>query len=1113
MDAPRQSKTIDTPTAWLHQFHFVRMQLKGPSGKPLHSYHVTTEEYLSLQELLKRQVHKAFDPTYKRTWAACFCLFVAETFRRSYDGGDGGWAWARFEKKIDCSFNPQQHGVLVELGLLGYWGRSIRKRGGKDLLLGSLFLEGGLPWHLVQSESHGFGRVVRRGMNYYYQTQASGQTTASTIAKCEEYLPQSFQNLETRQLLAGVVDQLMSIAEQHPQLTDKQDPAAYLDEQMPGWHQDFPIPLDDTNAKTLVNEWLKDAGKKRQERQDAIESNQGFTCSHQLVGTLDHWNIRTSLVLPKRTKISVDLAQLTSTRFELAYYEGEKLLARGGIIYAEVVESELLVRFPNSVVELDRTDLSAILSLRILVNGTSFHAIYFDDSAVEYVGSPLIFEQRNEEWWLAGSESCSVVGASARARLPLGLEVLNGESKEISNDADGAKWIHFLDDIKIGNEENIFAIKFTGTANSHMQITLQGNYANYSSSPATLFKGWPRLEIPESNPAKGENLQHFVDSKLKQQNQLSRICGAIRYRVKNSRGETIFQRRFGILPIGFEVALYPARAKIPARLLVKSSNGANLSVTCEGCLSIGRTAHENGSIFEFIHSEDTVPQLVSLRVSDQQSSEPVELCFPFPYQGARLLDRKKHHSGSNEFTVDELLGLQISLTSGIPQGERFYIDMELKPSIAPKPKRSYVVDVGETTKVVSLSSYMDDLVQMLAAVPHQDSYVQIVIETSRPLLTLNIRRYGGKLLWNEPQSFCVIEHERNRPLAGAGAAAMLLCNPEKMAVELSQRRSEGVETGQFELPAEMHLEAPWLIYPSSESGIFFRPGFFPNKSEFEAVELSNIKTFTQAAKAFHPRLNPKVFDGLVSNLGKDLSNEGWQFIADVKKNFGHLPLSCFEVWTALSRDQHALVAAVFRLELDEAFCGRIRDELAVVWESIPLPLWHIVFAEYREWLKLQGVPEALLDRVVENRLSVLPAVVSGFKFVDNFLMTGDRSKLRAVQPAHVLPLWYQELRRRHESNNQWPTVFGDDLFRWISQESSLRMVANLSNAGFTHSVTYLPIFMAFVTAGRAKLSDLPGGLAYVKFVVRMLSDFDKASWYEPVHALMVSYLLKTDIEN
>jgi hypothetical protein len=235
-------------------------------------------------------------------------------------------------------------------------------------------------------------------------------------------------------------------------------------------------------------------------------------------------------------------------------------------------------------------------------------------------------------------------------------------------------------------------------------------------------------------------------------------------------------------------------------------------------------------------------------------------------------------------------------------------------------------------------------------------------------------------------------------------------------------------------------------------------------------------------------------------------------LADLKQNFSHLPLSTFESWLSLSRNPEALATAVFRLEIDEAFCGRIRDELAVVWECIPLPLWANIYARFHIWLMDMGLPEVLQQSILSNRKMVLPAVVSGFEFIDSYLESADSHKLKSIGPEHVLPIWYQELRRRHESNRNWPTDLGVELSVWVHKQSLPNSIKKLSSADFTDAVTYLPIFIAYVTAGKARLEELPVDQVLLKFVIKMLSDFDRNGWYTSVHTLLVSYLLASTVE-
>ena len=87
---------------------------------------------------------------------------------------------------------PPVKARIVEDGLVKYWKRNIIvTERGRDLL-GSLFCEGGLPWQLVQSDNHGFGRAVRRGLRHMYSARRDEQSLADLFAAHEgELLPKS----------------------------------------------------------------------------------------------------------------------------------------------------------------------------------------------------------------------------------------------------------------------------------------------------------------------------------------------------------------------------------------------------------------------------------------------------------------------------------------------------------------------------------------------------------------------------------------------------------------------------------------------------------------------------------------------------------------------------------------------------------------------------------------------------------------------------------------------------------------------------------------------------------------------------------------------------------
>ncbi len=441
-----------------------------------------------------------------------------------------------------------------------------------------------------------------------------------------------------------------------------------------------------------------------------------------------------------------------------------------------------------------------------------------------------------------------------------------------------------------------------------------------------------------------------------------------------------------------------------------------------------------------------------------QGLPTLQLHLPYPYQGARLLDQCGNPSRARELLLVDLMGYRISLTSGLTQGQTFHMQLELVSAEQPHPhpQRTYSIRVGSAPVMLNLFSYLADMQNMLGAVDEQDAYIRLSVEAEQPLLKFDIRRYGGQLDWEGRYVFHIGGVSNKAVLDGVKAEAMLLSDPKRTPLQLIEKTSESVGTGSFEIPQAMQSRGPWLIYPADDSDIRFRPALYlmPENSLDTSAEVISLH---RAAELFHPWRNPYVIDHQVAAMADDFNHSGWQYLADLKQNYHHLPLSSFETWKALSRNQEALSFAVFRLEMDESFCVRIRDELAVIWETIPLPLWVRAHRLFQDAMRLTGLPEVLVNNLVSNRASVLRFIVSGFEYLGDYLSTGSRSSLIKLPPENVLPIWYQDLRRFHEANRNWPTLLGRELSNWIEGQQLPSLVKALSLADFTDAVTYLPV--------------------------------------------------------
>ncbi|WP_216359982.1 STY4851/ECs_5259 family protein [Pandoraea apista] len=1103
-------RAVSPIRAWLTEFLFIRDIFREPPSLPLYRYQVSPGEYRELEQILREHRMQAVHPTYGLSWAAAFCLFVAESFRREYDAKDGGWAWARFENRLNCKFTPHQHGELVRQGLSQYWKRPIRQYlNGRDNLLGSLFVEGGLPWPLVQSESHGFGRVVRKGLKYYYRTEGGLRTTADVLADFEQELPQTFRTLETRQLLAGIVEQLMYLATQY-ELRGKADSAQYLDEVAPHWWRDFPLPLDEDNARRLIGEWLRDASSRRAEREAKRAEVGTFSCGHRLVEQPHGWRIRTEVAIPREAQFPVDSPVAATTRYELAFFEGDRLLARAGTAYGHQSDdrSVLTVRFLRTQLAIDRTRPRDELTLRMLANGRPAYTVRFEQGALDEQELPLVFECRGDEWWFVASASCSTTSDRVRIHVPERFSYSCDGAVSVQKSAENTLWLETSDNLQLTSDTgDCYTIRLRTSPERNGQPVLKGNMAYFVSVPQVVYLGWPRLDVSADAAEPRARIQEVANRQPLTRINGDEPLGGIRYIARNALGEVLLQRRFGVVPAGFAIQAFPASPTKPARLVLKSARALDLQVIDSAIKSRVEVGDQDTTItLEPLGNEPPSFLTLEAREHTSRGSDPIQFRLAYPYEGARLLGSDGAAISRRNFTLAELLGLRVALATSASNGAEFCLRLELT-SREGRCTRHYFVRAGNAPVLLSLFSYQADMLQMLGAVDDQDAYLRVTVETNQPLLRFDVRRYNGAVRWENKETFSLTNPSGGPLDTEVAVETMLLTDPKQAHVEISELTSEGAGTGRFRTPQSMHRDGPWLIYPATGSSTQFRPALYVPEQLPGTDVPAEVRSLHTAARVFHPISQPDVISQQIADMAMDLDHSGWQYLADLRQHYRHLPLSVFESWLALSRNPSALATAVFRLEFNEAFCERIRDELAVIWECIPLPDWATAYARFREWLVRQGVPEVLLDSLLANRRAILPAVVSGFKEVGNYLETANPKSLPKLPLELILPDWYQQLRRTHEGNNRWPTDLGSPLKEWIKKQPLPNQVTNLSMVEFTDAVTYLPIFMAHVTAGMAHIEELKERRSYVKFAIKMVSDFDRSNWYTPVHGMVVSYLL------
>lgn len=338
---------------WINEFLFTRALFKGPVAKPLYTYQVTEQEYFDLVDLLKTcnlDVHPA--STKPHYTAACFALFVAEYYRRFYEGN---YSWEPIAKILNKELNVDTRSTLTIRGL-DYWHLDLKRSTRGNQYLDSLFAQGGLPLPVISHDKHAFGRAINRGINNFYRSDALKRSLTDLMLDHQNELPQSFQNFETIQLLSAIVHQLMDYAHRIPK-ERKEAPADFLDQTLPDWNKTFPIPLDIANGRKLINEWLTDAVKTEGAERLAQEKRKHFTAEHKVLSFLPLTQIESILFLPKHITLEIEPSLLSTMRFETAVFEGERLALKSLAVYGQKENNVITVKLSITQLSIKRKQL------------------------------------------------------------------------------------------------------------------------------------------------------------------------------------------------------------------------------------------------------------------------------------------------------------------------------------------------------------------------------------------------------------------------------------------------------------------------------------------------------------------------------------------------------------------------------------------------------------------------------------------------------------------------------------------------------------------------------------------------------------------------------------
>lgn len=407
---------------------------------------------------------------------------------------------------------------------------------------------------------------------------------------------------------------------------------------------------------------------------------------------------------------------------------------------------------------------------------------------------------------------------------------------------------------------------------------------------------------------------------------------------------------------------------------------------------------------------------------------------------------------------------------------------------------------------ISLYGLKDAILELLSLTDQLDSSVELTVSGPGQTQRFSVSHYETTVDHHRSANTVTIRAKSLSSVEKAKPVLISLSAPEQRPIVLNSRLSEGVATGEYELPTFLDNGGPWLIIPSESSDISFRAKFLPGSTD---AATTSVATLQKASRLYHPRYNPDVIANVLTQMSEDWSHSGWQYLKDTYKNFSYLPLVTFEVWRHLARNTQALAVAIFVFDINEKFISHLEKELPIFWEFITIEEWFKAVTLMKGALRKSGLPELMVEQICSTQFKKLGVAIPALsETVVDYLSEARKPLLMPVPFMELMIMkaedsWYQELLRQHSENNHWPTEYSTEL-KSICHTLKLIPFDLQINSGFQTGVVYLPIFAAAMASGLIPEEVSKRLPVNTIFHFRKLHDFD-LEWFESVYRCFISY--------
>src|SRR5574338_764193 len=939
-----ESHRFEAFTSWKRNLS-ARRQLRWQDQRPLYQYRLTEAEFTELEALLRAWVSKLSrfelsDISRLTGFPALFVLYAAEWWRRRFDGAH--WSWEPILRDIGAEpeeWNQFQRSECVRLGLQD-WGLKPRETGGLRFL-GSVAVQGGLPLRLLAQARGKIGQLLSQVLR---QAGSGGVTQSDLLTWVESLqtnLPRTYWQDAIFTLLADMAWTVLRLKEEAG-LTSSANVIAKLDQNVPGWRERFPLPVEDVHAQGLVEHLICDAAGVRIERHAIC-----LPLERQLVSEEDGtWTLRSSLALPDTIQ-AAQLSRLFDATTDELPRAAELALAVGGKRLTTVVrrmaghDAYRIERKPwgysggtssyEHVLHLSATD------------GRVWPGLAPKGEALDE-DLPWVFSAEDGSGRFLRQGSGSVTPPEVLVALPAGWSIRPNEGSEASHHGqltEPARRIVRVRGVVEAQSGDGIACRIrtgqAGSAEESYEWRGQRYWLDFQS-PTMAFKGMPNLcRISQDGAVQrmeGSPGWSLIGAPTPANIQPMGPV-ALRY---PATGEVKQRARVVVLPMDAALVI-DCRDASSGSVRLENWRAGNARVVTAGIRQESRRDGNALTLSLSVAPGERTPEQVEIEVLWPHSMTPARLTVPFPGRGTRAFraNGEELRTGSL-LAAGELAGVRLSVLDG---GTNARITLEVESSHGDLARKHQLCALpGALGVEVRLQDFATDIQHLLSADDNPDAQVRIVLRVAGggDPYRLYVARYAARLIRNgskiglDNAGFAALTTDDAGMLP---VMALRLERPGDEALRLSQFVSEGVPTGSWDFPLEGREPGCWLIYPGPGAHLSFRPTRWavPGTPELDSPLARAIAITNEAERE-------EALDAVIEMMADDFMKSCWIEVERLAGQVGHLPLTTLDLWRRFARSPRGMAALALRFgALPSGFVDRFDQELPFAWEAVPFVAW------------------------------------------------------------------------------------------------------------------------------------------------------------------------------